>query len=68
MIPFAIFDLMVPIGAGISTFWKRLPGSHRARSHRALYMIIYELNYIIINSEVNAFLHTHFLIGMSQQE
>jgi len=35
MIPFAIFDLMVPIGAGIGTFWKRLPGSHRARSHRA---------------------------------
>jgi len=35
MIPFTIFDLMVPIGAGISTFWKRLPGSHQARSHRA---------------------------------
>jgi len=46
MIPFTIFDLMVPIGAGIGTFRKRLPGSHRARSHRALFMIIYEILYI----------------------
>ena len=62
MIPFAIFDLM---DSGISTFWNRLLGSHRARSLVPLFMIIYVLNYIIINSEVNGFLHTHFLIGMS---
>jgi len=49
------FDLMVPIWAGFSTFWKRLPGSHRARSLVPLFIIIYKSNYIIMKLKVNTF-------------
>ena len=55
MIPFAIQGFIVPIGAGIGTFWKRLLDSHQARSLVSLCMIIGKPYYIIINSEVNEF-------------
>ena len=66
MIPFAIFDLMVPLGLALAPFGKGCRAVIEPDLIVPLCMIIYELNYIIINSEVNAFPHTHFLIGMSQ--
>jgi hypothetical protein len=51
--PVVILNFMVPIWDGISTFWIRLLGDHRASSLTPLCMTIYSLNYNIINSEIN---------------
>ena len=53
MIPFAIFDLM---DSGISTFWKK--GCRAVIEPDLivpLFMIIYKINYIIMNTKINPF-------------
>jgi hypothetical protein len=55
MIPFAIQDFIVPFGLALAPFGRKVAGQSSSQISRALRMIIGKFNYIIIHSEVNAF-------------